>query len=129
MATDPWLSSFPSSVVTFTPTLDDMESEHYGLFVSSLGGEDTDGELIVVGADLTLRRALAAMAAHARTVCSWDGYDAVAELRDRINGGDFTVAITSTLFVREADGGWSLQRRADGQPAAWLVSPWHPAAR
>lgn len=126
MPDDPWSSSLAPTVTTFTPTLADMEFEAYGLLVSSLYGEDNDGEAIVVGPDLTEERALAAVLAYAEAVLSWDGYDAVADLRDRIRGRDLALAIVPTLFIREADGGWDLHRHPDGQPAAWLVSPWHP---
>ncbi|WP_030303458.1 hypothetical protein [Streptomyces katrae] len=128
MPCDPWASSLAPTVPTFIPTRADMESEHYGLLVSSLG-EDGDGELIAVGRDVTPRRALAAMTAYTRSYLNWSGYDAVAELRDRIRDRELTVAITPTVFIRRPDGGWDLCRRADGQPAAWLVSSWHPAAR
>ncbi|MFF4644953.1 hypothetical protein [Streptomyces sp. NPDC001389] len=122
---DPWASPMPAA--RFTPTVVDMEFEAYGLLVSSLYGEDGDGELIAVGPGLTPRRALAAMTAYARTNLSWAGYDAVADLRDRIQARDLALAIAPTVFVRDADGGWDLHRRADGEPAAWLVSPWHNA--
>ncbi|MFD8577370.1 hypothetical protein ACFV1H_18805 [Streptomyces virginiae] len=125
MPVDPWASSLPATVPTFTPTAADMEATHYGIHVSSLGGEDGHGELIAVGADLTPRRALAAMVAYTRTECSWPGYDAVADLR--IRDRDLAIAIVPTVFIREDDGGWDLRRHTDGQPAAWLVSPWHPA--
>ncbi|MER6778454.1 MULTISPECIES: hypothetical protein [unclassified Streptomyces] len=129
MPDDPWSSSLAPTIETFNPTRADMEFERYGLFVSSLYGEDGYGELIAVGAGLTLRRAFAAMLAYTRTECSWDGYDAVAELRDRIRVGEMTLVIVPTVFIRRPDGGWDLRRHADGQPTAWLVSPWHPATR
>ncbi|NXY98799.1 hypothetical protein HYE82_31355 [Streptomyces sp. BR123] len=127
MPEDPWSSSLPPTVTTFTPARSDMEFEAYGVLVASLGGEDGYGELIAVGPDLTPRRALAAMVAYTRTECSWDGYDAVADLRDRIRDRDLALAIAPTIFTRQPDGGWDLHRHPDGQPAAWLVSPWHPA--
>lgn len=127
MTCDPWSSSLPSTVEMFVPTSADMEFERYGLLVSSLYGEDGDGELIATGPDLTFRQALAAMTAYVRTECSWPGHDAAAELRDRVRAGELALAITPTAFIRDPDGGWDLRRHADGQPAAWLVSPWHPA--
>lgn len=127
MPDDPWASSLPVAIPTFIPTAADMEATHYGLLISSLYGEDNDGELIAVGPGLTPRRALAAMVAYTRTERSWDGYDAVADLRDRIRDNQLALAIVPTQFIREPEGGWSTRWHAEEQPAAWLVSPWHPA--
>lgn len=125
MPADPWSSSLP--LPTFAPTADDMEFQHDGLLVSSLYGEDTDGEAIVVGPDLTEERALAAALAWAENVLSWPGYDAAADLQARIRARDLAIAIVPTVFIREPDGSWDPRWHADGQAAAWLVSPWHPA--
>ncbi|MGW4505722.1 hypothetical protein ACWENO_13890 [Streptomyces sp. NPDC004436] len=127
MPADPWSSSLSVALYTFNPTAADMEATHYGLLVASLYGEDNDGELIVVGPDLTPRRAFAAMHAYMRTECRWPGYNAAAELRDRIRDNQLAIAIVPTQFIREADGGWSTRWHAQEQPAAWLVSPRHPA--
>lgn len=127
MPADPWASSLSVAIPTFNPTPADMEATHYGLLVASLYGEDNNGELIAVGPDLTPRRAFAAMHAYARTECSWGGYDAAADLRDRIRDNQLAVAIVPTQFIREPDGSWNARWHAEEQPAAWLVSPWHPA--
>jgi hypothetical protein len=111
----------PESV--FTPTLADMESEHYGLLVSSLGWDGCDG-YIAVGRDLTMRRALAAVSAYARYTDLW----LVEQVRVQVGEYGFRLAITPTQFVRDVDGGWTAQPDADSPlAAAWLVPPDHPA--
>lgn len=103
----------------FVPAAADMESEHYGLLVSSLGGEDTEGHLIAVGPDVTQDRALAAFTAFTRDVC---GHDDTVQLHEALVRGELAITITPTSFTREPDGEWTAHPHSAGSPpAAWLI--------
>ncbi|MDP5310417.1 hypothetical protein [Streptomyces poriferorum] len=117
--------------ITFTPASDDMEYTRYGLHVSSLGGPDALNEdLIVVGRDVTVRRATAALSAYTRELAGpIFAAESLQQLRADLARRVQVFATTPTAFTRTNDGGWVAHPHQEGAPlAVWLVSPDHAAA-
>lgn len=99
----------------FTPTAADMEFEHDGLLVSSLGEDSGDG-YIVTGRNVTARRALAALSAYARHT----DHTLLASIREDLRDGLLTLAIHPTRFTRGAEGRWTAHRTAGYPATAWI---------